>query len=105
MAESMQSRTKNNDVLGQEYLDLTKRQIASDEWTGQDRRRLLELKQLLNIDQPLTLTADQRSALHRQVIADTPLIMGGRPQPSLTKSEVGHILTVNVGILKSRRRK
>ena len=91
----------SNSDLRQEYLELTKKQTTSDSWSEQDRMRLLKLKQIFNIDQPLT--QNQKDALHRQGLADTPLRTGEKPQPPLTRDEVDHILTVNNNILKSRR--
>lgn len=96
----MELETNNSD-LRQEYLELTKKQTASDSWSKQDRMRLLELNQIFDIDQPLT--QNQKDALHRQGLADTPLRTGEKPQPPLTRDEVDHILTANNIILKSRR--
>ena len=98
----MRPETNNsNSDFRQEYLELTKKQNTSDSWSEQDRMRLLELKQIFNIDQPLT--QNQKDALRRQNLADTPLRIGEKPQPPLTRDEVDHILTVNNNILKSRR--
>ena len=91
----------SNSDFRQEYLELTKKQTTSGSWSEQDRMRLLELNQIFNIDQPLT--QNQKDALHRQGLADTPLRTGEKPQPHLTRDEVDRILKVNEDILKSHR--
>jgi len=78
----------------EEYLELTRKQTSSTGWTEKDRKRLLELKASLVIDQT-RLTQEQKMALHRQGIADTVLTEGEKPQPSLTKEECELIMEAN----------
>jgi hypothetical protein len=77
-----------------EYLELTREQTGSAGWTEEKRRRLLELKESLGIDQP-PLTEAQTAALHRQGTAGIPLETGRAPQPPLTAKERGLIIEAN----------
>ena len=99
MSEPSQNlRTK--EALRQEYLELTRKQTSSKGWTEKDRKKLLELKVHLGIDQP-KLTQKQKEALHRQGSADTSLIAGEKPQPSLTEKERKLIVKTNIDSLLS----
>ncbi len=99
MSESLQALTIEEALSEeyQEYLELTRKQTNSRSWTEEDRERLLELKVLLDIDQP-RLTQEQKEAFHHQATADTCLTTGGKPQPSLTGEERELIVDTNFKI-------
>ncbi|HAP37991.1 hypothetical protein A2574_03300 [Candidatus Shapirobacteria bacterium RIFOXYD1_FULL_38_32] len=81
-------------AIKEQYRLLTMKQSTVN-WGEEDRLKLLELKKILGIDQPLS--EKTKEALHRQGLADTVSVKGGSFNPGLNKEEIDEILNANAG--------
>jgi hypothetical protein len=101
MSESTQN--KELEEARQEYLELSRRQTGSINWTPEDRVRLQTLKDQFDIDQP-PLTEAEKEALHRQGAAGA-VFLGTKqePQPELTTAERELVVGVHARTSKTSR--
>lgn len=100
MSESL--RNSEEEKTREEYLELTKKQTGSADWTPEDRTRLQELEKNFGINQP-TLTEEQKDALHHQGTAGMRLGIKQELQPALTDKERRLIVEANTHSSRSSK--